>query len=428
MKTNFTFSIIRRFLFTLIAAIFVLNVVGQTTHNVTVSNYSFNPSQLTINAGDKVIWTNTLGSHNVNGTQATFPTNPESFGNTVGSGWTYEYVFNTPGTYDYQCDPHAAMGMNGTIVVNGALQDTLKLKINFTAMTPHIGQTLWLAVLNQDTTVKDSVEVGRVKHLITAADFSLEVPGIKKGKSYNVDFYADLNKNGKYDAPPADHAWRLPLTSVTGDATLDFAHNTNFTDVKWKKKLTVHFTAMTPHVGQMLTLYVRDNKGKDLDTVIVTSVAAPEFDVSSWAIDSVQDYRVDFFADLNKNGKYDAPPADHAWRITLDSLASDTIVNFVHNTNFTDIFAATASKELAQGSFRLYPNPASDYVDLLFSGDKGYSAVMKIYSVSGSLLKQKMLPQGTQSYRVDLNGLNKGLYFMEISAGNKTTVVKFLKN
>lgn len=428
MKTTFTFSIIRTFLFTFIVVISSLDLIAQTTHNVTVSNYSFNPSQLTINAGDKVVWTNTQGSHNVNGTQATFATNPESFGNNVGSGWTYEYVFNTPGTYSYQCDPHAGMGMKGTVVVNGAAQDVYKLQVNFTGMTPHVGQTLWLAVMNQDTTVKDSVEVGRVKHLVTAADFSLEVPGIKKGKSYNVDFYVDLNKNKKYDAPPADHAWRLPLASVTGDATLDFAHNTNFTDVKWKKKLTVHFTAMTPHVGQKLTLYVRDDTGKNLDTVVVNNVTVPEFDVSSWAIQTVQNYRVDFFADLNKNGQYDAPPADHAWRITLDNLASDTIINFVHNTNFTDIFAQTGNKEFADGSFRLYPNPASEYIDLLFSGNNVGAGIIKIYSMTGTLVDQKVLPNKAQSFRYDLNGLKNGYYLMKINAGTNTSVVKFLKD
>jgi plastocyanin len=99
------------FLFTFIIATSSLDLIAQTTHNVTVSNYSFTPSQLIINVGDKVKWTNVLGSHNVNGTKATFATNPESFGNSVGSNWTYEYTFSTSGTYNYQCDPHAAMGM-----------------------------------------------------------------------------------------------------------------------------------------------------------------------------------------------------------------------------------------------------------------------------------------------------------------------------
>ena len=55
----------------------------------------------------------------MNGTQATFPNNPEGFGNSVGSGWTFQWVFTLAGTYDYQCDPHAP-GMSGVIIANSS--------------------------------------------------------------------------------------------------------------------------------------------------------------------------------------------------------------------------------------------------------------------------------------------------------------------
>jgi len=90
---------------------------GQTTHSVQVSSNVFSPSELTISAGDIVEWTNTGGSHNVNGTQAAYPSNPESFGNSVGSGWVYSFTFTTPGTYDYHCDPHVSFGMVGKVIV-----------------------------------------------------------------------------------------------------------------------------------------------------------------------------------------------------------------------------------------------------------------------------------------------------------------------
>ncbi|RPI42585.1 MAG: T9SS C-terminal target domain-containing protein [Bacteroidetes bacterium] len=94
---------------------------GQQTYQVNVTVNVFSPGQLTINVGDKVVWTNSQGTHNVNGSQATFPGNPASFGNQVGAGWVYEYTFQTAGTYDYQCDPHAAFGMNGQVIVEGSV-------------------------------------------------------------------------------------------------------------------------------------------------------------------------------------------------------------------------------------------------------------------------------------------------------------------
>ncbi len=107
-----------RFATLLLAA--ALSSAWATVHNVSVTSNVYTPSSLTINQGDTVIWTNMSGFHNVNGSIATFPNNPVSFTNgSAASGmWTYQFIFNTPGTYDYQCDPHAGLGMVGSITVN----------------------------------------------------------------------------------------------------------------------------------------------------------------------------------------------------------------------------------------------------------------------------------------------------------------------
>ncbi len=98
----------------------LISATSQTTWEVTVSNFSFSPAELTINVGDEVVWNNTMGTHNVNGTQETFPDNPESFGNTVRSSpWEYRYTFSVAGNYSYQCNPHSSQ-MQGTITVNTA--------------------------------------------------------------------------------------------------------------------------------------------------------------------------------------------------------------------------------------------------------------------------------------------------------------------
>ena len=425
MKTNFTSKIFSFFAMFIVLA-FSLSLNAQTTHNVAVTNFVFTPAQLTINVGDKVIWTNSLGSHNVNGTKATFASNPESFGNAVSSGWTYEYTFNTAGTYDYQCDPHAGMGMTGKIIVNPPASGLFTLTVNFTNMTPHVGQILWLAVIDQAT----KMEIGRVKKSVTEAAFPIDVTGIESGKSYNVDFYADHNKNGVYNAPPTDHTWRMQLNNVTGNSVLNFVHNTTFTDVDWKNKLTVHFTNMTPHLTQKVTLYLKElSSGLYKDTVIVASVATATFDISSWKIKPGLSYNIDFYADHNKNGVYNAPPTDHAWRIPLNTVKSDTIINFVHNTTFTDIFSITSSESLAQasGQITLYPNPASQYIELRMP--RNYEAIrsVKVYSITGSLVDQKILSGNAEDLRYDISSYKNGVYFLEINAVSRKDVLKFIK-
>ena len=121
MKTTFTFKK-HQLLHPIWFAVFLMVIpavgVAQTRHIVEASNYVFNPEELEIAVGDTVEWRNIEGSHNVNGTQETYPSNPESFGNDVGTDWVYSHVFNVAGQYEYQCDVHVAQGMTGTITVS----------------------------------------------------------------------------------------------------------------------------------------------------------------------------------------------------------------------------------------------------------------------------------------------------------------------
>ncbi|NDA07744.1 MAG: hypothetical protein EBZ21_08335, partial [Flavobacteriia bacterium] len=92
-----------------------------TNHAVSVVNNSYSPATLAIAVGDTVTWTQVNGVHNVNGSTSTFASNPASFGNGAAAGgtWTYQYVFTVPGSYQYQCDPHASF-MTGSITVTAA--------------------------------------------------------------------------------------------------------------------------------------------------------------------------------------------------------------------------------------------------------------------------------------------------------------------
>ena len=106
-----------------IFTVFLFNafsIFAQSKHTVTVQSFSFTPSTLTINLGDTVEFINISGSHNVNGNQNTFPNNPQSFGNNVGSGWNYKFKFTAPGSYGYHCDPHQGNMMGSITVLNNA--------------------------------------------------------------------------------------------------------------------------------------------------------------------------------------------------------------------------------------------------------------------------------------------------------------------
>jgi plastocyanin len=415
----------------IIALLFAFNAVtyiqAQTTHSISVNALSFSPDNLEISAGDTVVWTNSSDSHNVNGTQGTFPDNPASFGNDVGTNWTYSFVFTEPGTYNYQCDPHASAGMDGQIIVteSGGGQTNALITFDLTSMNPHLNQDIWFALIDQES----GEILQRIHNTITTADFSVEFAEVATGGSYNIDFYADHNHSGNYNSPPTDHAWRIELDNLTGDTTLTFVHNTTFTDIQWKHGITVDFSAMDPHLGQMLFVYVIDTINETyIDTITIDEITEAEFSVVSYAADTGGSYRIDFYADHNGNGTYDAPPTDHAWRIEIATLIGDTIIPFVHNTEFTNIFdtpTGVNNKEIVR--ITLYPNPTGDYVRVSGNDLPAGDLNVRIFSLAGQVVRS-MKATNNGYLTLNLTGLSKGAYYLTIESAGFRANAKFVKS
>ncbi len=174
--------------------------------------------------------------------------------------------------------------------------------------------------------------------LISSANFSITLPAVEVGGSYFIDFFADHNSNGLYDAPPTDHAWRMNLNNALGNDTISFSHNANFTDIKWQYVLTVNFNGMTPHIGQMLELKVENSTlEKEIGRIKIPAIASASFPVQIVGLIEPGDYSVEFYADHNGNGLYDVPPVDHAWKLSFNYTAGNVDLSFTHNTSFVDI-------------------------------------------------------------------------------------------
>jgi plastocyanin len=129
MKILYTHSkTLSGYLMVFAMVMFTYSVNAQTNHDVTIVGNSFVPATLTIDVGDNVTFINDAatgggGFHNINGTQATYPTNPDNTldnGSAASGPWTYVWTCTAAGLYDYQCDPHAGGGMVGTITAAAA--------------------------------------------------------------------------------------------------------------------------------------------------------------------------------------------------------------------------------------------------------------------------------------------------------------------
>ncbi len=88
------------------------NPARAITTNVVFSNYSFNPSAITIHVGDTVMWSNGGGTHTVTGDNASDPF--------CGSGPVPQFcsvTFTNAGTFPYHCEFHVDFQMKGTVTV-----------------------------------------------------------------------------------------------------------------------------------------------------------------------------------------------------------------------------------------------------------------------------------------------------------------------
>lgn len=89
------------------------NQAPSTTNSVTIRDFSFGPSKITVKKGTTVTWTNEDGvNHDVT------PTNESAAfegSDLFGKGESYSFTFNAVGNYSYYCSPHPYM--KGTVEV-----------------------------------------------------------------------------------------------------------------------------------------------------------------------------------------------------------------------------------------------------------------------------------------------------------------------
>jgi len=93
--------------------------IHAATHTVNQVGTSFQPNDITIEAGDTVEWVHSSGIHTV--TNGTGPTDPDVgllFDEALDSANPLvTYTFDDPGDFPYFCRPHFVVGMTGVVHV-----------------------------------------------------------------------------------------------------------------------------------------------------------------------------------------------------------------------------------------------------------------------------------------------------------------------
>ncbi len=104
------------------------------------------------------------------------------------------------------------------------------LQVGFEGMGPHLGQRFEVRLMDAET---ERMIARTVLVRIDGEAFSLSFDNLMTGRSYRLEFTADLNGNGRYDLPPVDHAWWIALEDLTEETRVDFRHTFEFADLGW---------------------------------------------------------------------------------------------------------------------------------------------------------------------------------------------------
>jgi plastocyanin len=90
--------------------------------SVSINNFAFNPTPITITADTTVTWKNDQDvTHTVTSDQGSM----ESFNSgDLAPGATYSHTFNTAGTYDYHCSIHTSMHGQVIVMTSGTSNPT----------------------------------------------------------------------------------------------------------------------------------------------------------------------------------------------------------------------------------------------------------------------------------------------------------------
>ena len=94
------------------ALVLITSSPGQPQSSVTIDiqNFAFSPASITIPVGTTITWTNKDSTpHTVTGRNGAFNSG------SLGRGQTFQFTFNTPGTFDYFCSIHPSM--TATVIV-----------------------------------------------------------------------------------------------------------------------------------------------------------------------------------------------------------------------------------------------------------------------------------------------------------------------
>ncbi len=111
-------------------------------------------------------------------------------------------------------------------------------------------------------------------------------------------------------------------------------------------------------------------------------------------------------------------------------FVSDQSVNeegVVIDNFIIDASAILSVNDFEEGEFLIFPNPSKDIFNIKRATTIGEDMNMKVYDITGKLIRSKSNIVN-KNYELNMSGVSKGIYFLEVSINNKHLVKKLILN
>jgi plastocyanin/DNA/RNA endonuclease YhcR with UshA esterase domain len=380
---------------------------------VEVSSNIFTPRDITIDVGQTVRWVNNGGNHNINGTQTTYPNNPESFGNGAPSGaaWTYDFTFNTAGFYNYQCDPHASLGMEGTVTVNGPVVTDIYPVRTITSVT---------------TTNSD----GLTDSLNITCSLQGIVYGVNLNAATGLQFTViDENNNG---IGAFSGSGNLGYTVQEGDEVVIKGRIDNFRGLTQMRLDSVRVLSQNNNLVNpiIVTEFLEEDESSFVLLGYVNFL-----DPSQWTgtgsgfnVTMVNGTGQQFAIRIDNDiDAYSAPfPGDNTYFVTglLGQFAPQQMAPYSGGYQLlprylVDFDPAGSTQNILDANMSLSPNPVNNIVTI--KTDAQPESII-LYNAQG-----QQLSVIHNSLEVDMSACAAGVYFVKAVKGDKSSTVRIIK-
>ena len=361
---------------------------------IAVANFQFNPKHVVVAAGETVRWINNEAiAHNVNGTQAAYPNNPESFTSGAPAGmWQYDFVTAIPGLNNYHCDPHKNDGMVGTVSVYDPLNYT-DFPLSHLRLNNDNGSALFDGVPTTVTGVVHGVNFqpsGYSFYIIDENNVGINVfsfdPGsyvVTKGDLLKVSGVID-QFNGLLEIIPDD------IEVVSSGNALNFPqYNSEITEEDESSYLWID-GLLIDSVGSIstsgFTIYTTDFENAKIEV------------------------RVDADAET---GTVPEDFPEGGWLVVWEGIGTQFDNSFPYTSGYQVLALVLSTlvdgvQTLDKAAITIQPNPAINSV--FFKSELTISEI-EIYSMEGKKLLTKQVNQSTTQF--DINALPTGMHMVK---------------